>query len=167
MVAWHRRHDSRNLCISRACLHTASSSVPGDRHRSMRWAANMSVCVCVCVCGTEVKVPHVTVLLQLWRTLCLNQTTSNVFSDKPRNVFACICTKCTKWSHKREIISFCLSAHIFHGRHSWKDPEKCWYWKSTLENVRIFNFVSYLSNTTPILYETKFMCLSFGVKFTL
>jgi len=126
MMAWHSRHGSRNLCTSRARLHTASSSGPGDRHRSMRWAANMSVC------RTGVKVPHVTVLLQLWMTLCLNQTTSNVFSDKPRNIFTCICTKCTKWSHEREIISFCLSAHIFHVRYSRKDPEKCCYWKSTL-----------------------------------
>jgi len=50
MMVWHSRHGSRNLCISRARLHTASSSVPGDRHRSMRWAENMSVCLCVCVC---------------------------------------------------------------------------------------------------------------------
>lgn len=128
MMAWHRRHGSRNLCISRARLHTASSSVP-DRHRSMRWAANMNVC------RTGVKVPHVTVLLQLWMTVCLNQTTSNVFNDKPRNIFTCICTKCTKCSHEREIISFCLSAHIFHVRYSWKDPENCWYWKSTLKTA--------------------------------
>ena len=128
-MAWHRSHGSRNLCISRARLHTASISVPGYRHRSMRWDANMSVC------RTGVKVPHVTVLLQLRMTPCLNQTTSNVFSDKPQDIFTCICTKCIKWSHEREIISFCISAHIFPVRYSWKDPEKCWYWKSTLKTV--------------------------------
>ena len=126
MTDWHRRHGSRNLCISRPRLHTESISVPGDRYRSMRWAANMSVC------RTGVKVSHVTVLLQLWMALRLNQTTSNVFSDKPRHIFTCICTKCTKWNQEREIISFCLSAHILHVRYSWKGPEKCWYWKSTL-----------------------------------
>jgi len=33
------------------------------------------------------------------------------------------------------------------------------------EMLRRFNFVSYLSNIAPILYEAKFMCLSFCVKF--